>query len=158
MNTPIPADPSLTPELTEVILAWQRTAAQAKQFVATERDLRAKVVAGAFTAPAIGINHFGLGGGYDLAFTRKLNYSLNDKEADGYPTNKVVEAIENLGPEGKFLAERLVKWSPELSVSEYKKLDPNNPLHVQIKAMIDTVLTIKDAAPELVLIPPKTAG
>ena len=87
-----------------------------------------------------------LGNGYQLKAVGKLNYKLDNKDG---ATEKALEELETAGNEGKFLADRLVKWSPELSITEYRKLDP------QYKVIIDKVLTINPGAPTLEIEEPK---
>ena len=57
--------------------------------------------------------------------------------------DEALRAIAALSPEGGFIAERLIKWVPELSVSEYKKLN------AQQKALIDRVIETKPKAPQV---------
>jgi mRNA-degrading endonuclease HigB of HigAB toxin-antitoxin module len=92
-----------------------------------------------------GTQNIDLANGWKLKVVKKLNYKL-DKTDD--KTDKALEKIEKLGAEGVFIAERLVKWTPELSVSEYRKLDK------KFKDIIDGVLTTTPGAPSLELIDP----
>lgn len=141
------------------IVEWQRLkqhiAIHVTPLVGQEMALRKELMAMAFPTAVEGTNNFDLGHGYTLKGVKKLTYDLNNKADAGYPTDKAYDEIVALGNEGAFLAERLIVYKPELSVSEYKKLDPNNPTHVQIKAIIDEVLTIKDASPTLEVATPK---
>lgn len=52
-------------------------------------------------------------------------------------------AMQNL--EGSVAKERLIKWSPDMSVAEYRKLSAHD------KAVIDSVLTVKLGAPTLTI-------
>ncbi len=70
--------------------------------------------------------------------------------------NGVIDAIEALEiGGGSLLANRLIKWKPELVASEYEKLNPEFELDIKAKALIDSILTIKPASPQLTLEEPK---
>lgn len=91
-----------------------------------------------------GTQRLDLANGWQLKVVLKQNYKL-DKDA----TDAALDKIEASGPEGKFIGERLVKWSPDLSLSEYRVLPP------ALKTIIDGVLTITDGSPTLELVEPK---
>lgn len=92
-----------------------------------------------------GTQRLPLANGWELKVVKKLNYKLDDKDG---ATDKALEKIEKLGPEGVFIAERLVKWKPDISVAEYRKLDD------KFKTIIDSVLTTTPGLPTLELIDP----
>lgn len=141
------------------IVEWQRLkqhiAVNVAPLVTQEMGLRKELMSMAFPVAVEGTNNFDLGQGYTLKGVKKLEYKLDNHVDRGYPTDVAYDAIVALGNEGAFLAERLIVYKPELSVAEYKKLDPNNPTHIKIKALIDGVLTIKDASPTLEVATPK---
>lgn len=116
-----------------------------------EAALRREVLAEAFQfdpeALREGTENFELGNGYKLKAVFKISRNLNN-ENDA--VDKVLSKIEKAGAEGQFIAERLVKWKPELAVSEYKKLPE------KFKKMIDEVVTSKEATPSLELVAPKS--
>jgi hypothetical protein len=123
---------------------WNTQAAIAKAAVEAERNLRAQVIeaysdAQAFPEFASGTESVDIGEGFDLKILHSLDYKL-DNANDCERLDKVLDQIEKSMEGGAIIAERLVKWKPELSVSEYKLLAPAQ------KAMIDTVLTIKPAS------------
>lgn len=133
------------------ILAWEesvKTLAAAKE---AEAALRREVLAETFQfdpeALREGTENFELGNGYKLKAVFKISRNLNN-ENDA--VDKALSKIEKAGAEGQFIAERLVKWKPELSVSEYKKLPE------KFKKMIDEVVTSKEATPSLELVAPKS--
>lgn len=150
---------TITPSLQQLILNWENAKKTLESVKLTEMDLRKQVVAAMFPDPRVGVNNVDLGRGYTLKYTRSLEYGL-DKSDDATHTEEAADLIEALGNEGKFLADRLIKWEPKLSVSEYKALvttGPNpNPTHVKIKDIIDKVLTIKDGSPKLEVAVPKS--
>ena len=129
------------------LLAWKQADAAKDAAVANEKQLRAKIIELFSTetnemhsgTETIDLNF----DRYVLKITHKLNYSLADREAVSAALAQIAVSREDGG--GNIIAERLVKWKPELSVSEYKKLDGGQ------RAMIDKVLTIKPASKEVEL-------
>lgn len=133
------------------ILAWEESVKALAAAKEAEAALRREVLAEAFQfdpeALREGTENFELGNGYKLKAVFKISRNLNN-ENDA--VDKVLSKIEKAGAEGQFIAERLVKWKPELSVSEYKKLPE------KFKKMIDEVVTSKEATPSLELVAPKS--
>lgn len=131
-----------------------------------ERRLRALVVEDMFPNATKGTNRFQLGKGYALKYVRTIDYVLGDKElcVDGVKVkvadqvDELLERIEALGGEGPALAARVVKWTPELSPTEYLALDVNFPVQEKVKEMIDQMLTTKDGSPQLTFEVPKESG
>lgn len=70
-----------------------------------------------------------------IKIVHKLNYTLGNADL----VEKALDDIEKSQQGGNVIAERLVNWKPEISVREYKLLEPRQ------QAMIDKVLTIKPA-------------
>ena len=133
------------------ILAWEQALKALAAAKDAEAALRKEVLAEAFAfdpeALREGTENFELGNGYKLKAVFKISRNLNNENE---AVDKVLSKIEKAGAEGQFIAERLVKWKPELSVSEYKKLPE------KFKKMIDEVVTSKEATPSLELVAPKT--
>lgn len=133
------------------ILAWQAAVEALAVAKDAEATLRRQVLAEAFAfepeALREGTENFELGSGYKLKAVFKIARSLNNSDD---AVDKALTRIEKTGAEGQFVAERLVKWKPELSVSEYKKLPD------KLKKIIDEVVTSKEATPSLELIAPKS--
>ena len=133
------------------ILAWEAAVKALAAAKDAEAALRKEVLVEAFAfdpeALREGTENFELGNGYKLKAVFKISRNLNN-ENDA--VDKVLSKIEKAGAEGLFIAERLVKWKPELSVSEYKKLPE------KFKRMIDEVVTSKEATPSLELVAPKS--
>ena len=103
-----------------------------------------------------GTNTVELGNGYQAKVNNKYNYRLandNDVVWSG------LERIEKLGNEGKFVAERLVSWSPNFLLTEYRQLqeDAKKGSEFAKAALkeISTFMTITEAAPELKIVEPK---
>ena len=133
------------------ILAWEQAVKALAAAKDTEAALRKEVLAEAFAfdpeALREGTENFELGNGYKLKAFFKISRNLNNENE---AVDKVLSKIEKTGSEGAFVAERLVKWKPELSVSEYKKLPE------KFKKMIDEVVTSKELTPSLELVAPKS--
>lgn len=131
-----------------------------------EMDLRTKVTATLFPAPKKGTQRYDIGGGYKVKLVHGWTYTLGDKDMVDpandmkIPIRKQIEDLERAiidthGEAGLQLVKRLISWKPDLSGAEYEKLDPENPLEVEVKTMIDAVLTIKPASPQLTFEEPK---
>ena len=133
------------------ILAWEQAVKALAAAKDAEAALRKEVLAEAFSfdpeALREGTENFELGNGYKLKAVFKISRNLNN---EGEAVDKVLAKIEKTGPEGVFIAERLVKWKPELSVTEYKKLPE------KFKKLFDEVVTSKEATPALELVAPKS--
>ena len=133
------------------ILAWEAAVKELAAAKDAEATLRKEVLAEAFAfdpeALREGTENFELGNGYKLKAVFKISRNLNNENE---AVDKVLSKIEKTDPEGAFIAERLVKWKPELSVSEYKKLPE------KFKKLFDEVVTSKEAMPSLELVAPKS--
>ena len=133
------------------ILAWEQAVKALAAAKDAEAALRKEVLAEAFAfdpeALREGTENFELGNGYKLKAVFKISRNLNNENE---AVDKVLSKIEKTGPEGAFIAERLVKWKPELSVSEYNKLPE------KFKKLFDEVVTSKEAMPALELVAPKS--
>lgn len=91
-----------------------------------------------------GTERIELANGYELKSVKKLNYNVNQDTV-----NAVLDKLEAVDSEAKFVAERLIKWKADLSVSEY------NDLKAEYKVIIDECITTSDGAPTLEIVPPK---
>ena len=133
------------------ILAWEAAVKALAAAKDAEAALRKEVLAEAFAfdpeALREGTENFELGNGYKLKAVFKISRNLNNENE---AVDKVLSKIEKTGPEGVFIAERLVKWKPELSITEYKKLPE------KFKKLFDEVVTSKEAIPALELVAPKS--
>ena len=130
------------------ILQWTEAAKKLAEAKAVELALRNEVVAINFADhKESGTENVELGNGYKLKAVFKLNYSLNNTDD---AVDKALSKLEKAGTEGAFIAERLVKWKPELSISEYNKLD------TKFKKIIDEVIKTSPGTPSLELVEPKS--
>ena len=133
------------------ILAWEAAVKALAAAKDAEAALRKEVLAEAFAfdpeALREGTETFEIGNGYKLKAVFKISRNLNNENE---AVDKVLSKIEKTGPEGVFIAERLVKWTPDLSLTEYKKLPE------KFKKLFDEVVTSKEAIPSLELVAPKS--
>lgn len=134
----------------ELILSWVQSVSDLDAAKKRESELRKKVIDGNFPnnpeGPISGTQTVDLGNGYKIKAEFKLNYRLENKNQE---LDKALDAIVNTFEEGDYVARNLVKWKPELSMTEYKKL-PN-----EIKSVIDEALVVTQGLPSLKFIQPK---
>lgn len=130
----------------ELLMHWKNIKTQAETLKITEADLRKYIVQHMFPNAKEGTNNQDLGNGYKLKAEIKYNYKIDNNKIDN-----VLEDIATMGNEGSIVAERLIKWTPSLSLTEYRDI-----LNQDIKKKIDSALTITDAMPTLSIIEPKT--
>ena len=163
--------PQPTPELTiaekvELVKKWLADKAALVTIKDREMELRKTVSKTLFPTPKKGTQRFEFDGGYKVKLVYKLNHKLGDAEkvddsgikiSIQKQVDNIVEEIDKLGPQAELLADRLIKWTPTLSVSEYEKLDESDPIQAKIKDYIDTILTIEEASPELAFEEPKVS-
>lgn len=140
---------------------WEQSKEVLEAAKAAEMEQRKAVVDFAFDPnKKSGTERVELANGYELKAVKKINYGFV-KAADGKGVDK--NAIDNAlskiehnadgseNPVGALIAQRLVKWDPSLSLSEYKLLSAEH------KAAIDAVIVTTDGAPSLEIVPPKGA-
>lgn len=169
-NNPPPEIEAETPEQFVArrdaeIRNWLESKGVFDEIKKVEADNRAKVVKTLFPSPKKGTQRYNLNDGYAVKLVYGLTYSLGDKDKideDGTKVSveiqvlKVEEKIRMLGPEADLLCDRLIKWKPELSATEYEKLDSNSEVQVKVRSLIDEILTIKPASPQLSFEKPKS--
>ncbi|HEX2242996.1 MAG TPA: hypothetical protein VHK27_07055 [Gammaproteobacteria bacterium] len=140
--------------LVEWNLAQERLAAAKEE----EMTRRKAVVAFAFDPnKKSGTERIALGNGYEAKAVKKLNYGFvktPQGKLDKAAVDAALTAIEQSHKHGAYIAENLVRWQPELSLTEYKKLDESEELK-PLKAIIDKVIVTTDGAPTLEIIEPK---
>jgi len=124
----------------KLVSDWQHADTLLKASKAAEYQLRLEIARDLFDGRVeSGTENLDLGSGYILKCTKKLNYSLDAK--------KVQSVLDKLS--SSILAARLVTWKPDLRISEYKQLPDDD------RVKVDTVLTIKQGTPSVLLIEPK---
>lgn len=148
------SDAEFEAERTRLLVEWE--AQKAALEVAKEKEMTARkaVVDFAFDQnKTSGTERIELGNGYQAKAVKKINYGFV-KDAEGKlnkrAIDKALEKIEKIGGAvGELIAERLVKWTPDLSLTEYKQLDE------KYKKVIDEVIVTTEGAPTLEIIAPK---
>lgn len=128
--------------------------AEAKEL---EMNLRKDFVALVVPAGTYGTHHFDLGDGYDAKSVTAINYGFvkakgetgEDANVDKAAIDAALSRLEARSPVDAYIAAKLIKWTPALSVSTYKELNAEQ------KAIIDPVLVKKDKAPTLEIVAPK---
>lgn len=139
----------------DVLLEWQSR--QRLLTVAKEREMefRKYVVTRAFVKPEEGTNTLDLGNGYSLKAAIKYNYKLADNDT----VEKGLGSLAKIGNQGSFVADRLVSWTPNFLLTEYRVIqeDANKGSVEAIEMMkvITSFLTITEAAPSLTISEPK---
>lgn len=121
------------------ILAWDEAKEALQQAKEIEAQMRQSIIADYFGSQ-VGTQNIELGNGYVLKGVIKQSYNL-DKDTD-----VVDDALDQL-PD--YISDHIVKWTPRLNMTEYKKLQGKE------KAIIDKVIEIKDSMPTLTLVEPK---
>jgi hypothetical protein len=154
--TPAPEAPSPYDSLTkdQCLMLHKQKQEDLAKLKDEEMELRKYIVKKAFAGGKEGTNTQELGNGYELKATIKYNYTL-DTDLD--KVEDVLDKIAKIGNEGAFIADRLVTWSASFKVGEYRPLcEPDaSPTQKKIKALIDSILTISEAAPTLEIKEPK---
>lgn len=137
----------------EKLAAWEASKNALDRAKADEMEARKAFVAFASDEDKReGTERLALANGYEAKVVKKLNFTFkspNPELSVADAVDAALSKLEALGDEGRFVAQRLVKWTPDLSVSEYRKLDE------RFKAIIDEVIETKDAAPSLEIVAPK---
>jgi plasmid stabilization system protein ParE len=149
------------------IETWLKHKQGAEAAVQLERDSRAKVSAMLFPTPKKGTQRYDIGSGFKVKLQHVVTYYLGDKDKEDNNGNKItiesqvqaVEAVivEKLDDVGAQMLKRLIRWKPELSGSEYEKLDVSNEAEAFAKAEIAKILTIKPGSPQLAFEEPKAS-
>lgn len=128
----------------DLLVQWNKTQGILQTYKLKEQELRLEIVRRKFETAPIGTTNFDLPKGFKLKCVKKQTYRVDTAEVE-----TALDEIRKLGNEGVFIANRLIKWKPELSLTEYKQIPE------KVKAIIDKVLTISDAMPTLEIVEPK---
>lgn len=130
---------------------WQAMEGAMKFTKAAEIEMR-KAVFAAYFKHDKGTENIDLGQGYKLKGVAELNYNLDKTKVDD-----VLDGIEKMGERGAIIVETLVKYKPELSLTEYKKLaESDNQVDKNALALIQSVITTSPGSPTLTIVPPAT--
>lgn len=154
----IKGTPEWFAERDRILAAWEASKLTLEKAKEDEMNLRKEFVKFAFDNEKLsGTERVELNNGYQAKAVKKLNFKFvsrdeNVKVVDA--VDKSLTEIEALGGEAPFIADRLVKWSADLSVGEYNKLTESE-IGRKIKAIIDNVIETTEGAPTLEIVPPK---
>lgn len=131
-----------------LITGWSDLKEQMNRLKAQELEMRNEIIKRFFSRDLDkeGTINYELGRGWKLKAEFKKTYGFTTTE----DLNAALDKLEDQSPEFKLLVERLVGWSPKLSVSEYKKLPDD------FRKIIDEVIVIKPSQPTVTLVEPKT--
>jgi hypothetical protein len=128
-----------------VLAAWHEASLELAQLKIREGHLRLAAFQKNVAAPVEGTNNVPLEGGYLLKAIGKVNYKVED-------TAEMRAALVALPGE---TPQRLLKWEPNLSVSEWKRLLDTDPVAA---ATVAPFITSKPGMPDLKIIAPGEAG
>lgn len=143
---------------------WMRSKRDLEVAKADEMEIRKTVTTTLFPTPKKGTQRYPLNNGYSIKLVYTLRPTLGDKDlADEQgtkvPVRQQVQDVEDkivaLGQIGAMLVERLIKWTPELSLSEFDKLNRSDPVEGKIAELIEEILTITPGSPALTFEEPK---
>lgn len=127
---------------------WKAADEASKLAVEKERDLRKQVI-DAFSTETnelkSGVENIDAGWGFDLKIEHKIVYKL-DNANDFEKVEDAIDQMEAFGELGEHIANSLFKRKYDVSVTEYKKLDP------KYKVIIDKILTIEPASKSVKLV------
>lgn len=105
-----------------------------------------------------GMNTVDLGNGYQAKAQIKYNYKL---DSDNDKVWSSLDKIKALGNEGSFVADRLVSWTPNFLLTEYRQLQEDAEKGSQFAKdaikIIAEFMTISEASPTLEIKEPKKA-
>lgn len=135
----------------QLIAHWHKTQGLAATWKQKEVGIREEVVRRLFAEKPTGTHNYDLGKGYILKCVKKETYTPIVKKTlpDDVTITEALQKIRTLGNEGSFIADRIVKWKPELSLTEFKQAPDN------IKNLILDAIVIKPAMPTLEVVEPK---
>ncbi len=123
------------------LIRWQLADAKMRHAVADELEARNALTKLYFTNPTEGTNNFDLPDGSVLK-AKFVNYYNLDKNV------LAVQTVQKSLP--RPIRDALIKWKPEISVSQYKALEPT------YKRLVNEILTISPGRPSFEVVEKKT--
>lgn len=138
-----------TAERDAAIMAWREKKKQLDKIKEEELELRKQVMFTCFAYEGDdreGTHNLELGNGYKLKAVFKLNRRLENEED---AVKAVLKTVKSMPGMNKLVTDRLVKWQPKLSITEY------NNLPAEVREVFDAVVTSKPGTPSLELVEPK---
>lgn len=142
---------------TKLLQEWESSKVALEIAKERESNLRAAVFEINFPNPEEGTQRVELGNGYSLKAVVSYRYDLSNKDGKA---EAALDRMAAISDEAAFIADRLIKWKPELSIKEYRPLTEPNASEDQKKllALLQSILTITPGSPQVTLEPPKTAA
>jgi hypothetical protein len=138
--TQLPPQQKLTPEVAYTQLqVWYGKKQELATLKTSEVLLRKDMAVFYFPTPSIGTNRLDIGGGFDLKLVHKQNISVDEAAVD----NVTAAQIKKL----KLPWEDLFVYKPLLVKATYDDLTSEQ------KKFVDALLDIKDATPDLDIVP-----
>lgn len=142
-----------------LLMRWQKAKEQLSFWKDAEMELRKECAAFLVPAKTEGTTNVELGAGYKVKVVNKYNYKL---ASDNDIVWAVLDKIGKIGNQGKFIAERLVSWTPNFLKTEYTTLqeeaNKGSEDAKQILAIVNNeMLTITEDAPTLEIVEPKVS-
>lgn len=140
-------------ERDRLLVDWQ--AKKAALEVAKEAEMAARKLAVMFMhdpSKSGTTENVELGGGYKATMKVPVRYGFiqnAEGRTDKAKIEKALAKIEKDGEAGELIAERLIKWTPELSLTEYKQLPD------KYRKIIDEVIITSEGTPTLEIKEPK---
>ena len=136
----------------DVLVAWNNARTLLAEVKQQELEWRKYVVKRAFPNADEGTNTTELGNGYTLKANVKYNYRLLDTDT----VEKCLARIAKIGNQGSFIADRLVSWTPNFLLTEYRTLSEADTQEAKdILRIVHEMLEITDAAPTVSIVEPK---
>lgn len=149
------------------VQTWLDAKTEAAKWKDEEMQARTVVSSSFFPTPKKGTQYAPLGGGWRIKLVHGWNYKLGDSGRigdDGLAVSietqvRELEAkIEALGPEGAMIVNRVIRWKPELSATEYLRLADESSTDIEKEAfeLVTAMLEISPKSPTLDMVePPK---
>lgn len=149
MSTELPPTELPPPITAEDLVRWYELSEQLSKLKSAEAMLRARIFNFYFKEPKEGTNTVPLndGTGAVVKGTHVLNRAVDVGTLDALRATQAVEGYN--GP--KLELDKLVKYKPEVSISEYRKLTDEE------RTLFDSALIIKPGSPQLEITIPKRA-
>ena len=144
MNEPLPP---ATHNRDAMLMEWDATKKALSALKDKELKLRKEIVAMEFAGAAPGTQRVQLGNGYALKAVVKYNYKITNNEAVEPPDYSHLAGFLAMLPTE--IAKTLIRWTPELSESVYKKLTAEE------REIVNKFVLITDGASALEIEEPK---
>jgi len=139
----------------DLLVMWDAAKKDLADAKETEMEMRKYIVSRAFPTPKEGVNTLELGNGYQLKAGVKFNYNLKDTTT----VKNTLYKISEIGNQGSFIANKLVSWTPNFLLTEFRQLEENaNSGSLEAKEILKLcheMLEITNAAPTLNIKEPK---